>query len=144
MLPVGNREALALDFADQFLEIAQTAQKFFVGFSPAISAKAAKAIRQEVRGWALQRRMNNTLHDLARAYDPGLGELLQCLLQVGAVAHAPSNRPEAHVVGAAQVQALARPQAQVGTLGTARSASYPGPLCALAIDVWAGWLRRAV
>ena len=39
--------------------------KFFVSFSPAISAKAAKAIRQEVRGWALQRRTGMTLHELA-------------------------------------------------------------------------------
>ena len=44
--------------------------KFFVTFSPAISAKAAKAIRQEVRGWALQRRTAVTLHDLAEAYNP--------------------------------------------------------------------------
>ena len=43
--------------------------KFFVSFSPAISAKAAKAIRQEVRGWALQRRTGMTLHDLAQTYN---------------------------------------------------------------------------
>lgn len=46
--------------------------KFFVSFSPAISAKAAKAIRQEVRGWALQRRTNQSLHELSRAYDPAI------------------------------------------------------------------------
>lgn len=44
--------------------------KFFVGFSPAISAKAAKAIRQEVRSWALQRRTGMTLHEIAEAYNP--------------------------------------------------------------------------
>ena len=43
--------------------------KFFVNCSPAISAKAAKAIRQEVRGWALQRRTGMTLHDLAQTYN---------------------------------------------------------------------------
>ena len=46
--------------------------KFFVGFSPAISNKSAKAIRQTVRGWALQRRTNQSLHELARAYDPAI------------------------------------------------------------------------
>ena len=46
--------------------------KFFVGFSPAISNKAAKAIRQTVRGWALQRRTNQSLHELAQAYDPAI------------------------------------------------------------------------
>ena len=46
--------------------------KFFVGFSPAISAKVAKAIRQEVRSWALQRRTGMALHDLAEAYNPAI------------------------------------------------------------------------
>ena len=121
--------------------------KFFVSFSPAISGKAAKAIRQTVRGWALQRRTNQSLYELAQAYDPairGWGELLRCLPQVGAVTDAAANRPEAGLVGAAQAQALARPQAQSGPPGAARRASRSKPLCALALDVWAGWLRGAV
>ena len=43
-----------------------------MSFSPAISAKAAKAIRQEVRGWALQRRTGMTLHELAETYNPAI------------------------------------------------------------------------
>jgi len=40
--------------------------KFFVSFTPAISNKAAKAIRQKVRSWNWQLRPGDTLEDLAR------------------------------------------------------------------------------
>ena len=41
----------------------------FTGFVPAISNKAAKALRQEVRGWGLQRRSDKNLDDLARMFN---------------------------------------------------------------------------
>jgi RNA-directed DNA polymerase len=44
--------------------------KFFVGFTPAISDDAAKAKRQEIRGWKLHRRSDKTLGDLARQINP--------------------------------------------------------------------------
>ena len=45
--------------------------KFFVSFLPAISNKAAKAIRQTIRGWKLAATRNNqSLEDLARLTDP--------------------------------------------------------------------------
>lgn len=40
--------------------------KFFVNFSPAMSNKAAKAIRKKVRSWSWQLRPGDTLEDLAR------------------------------------------------------------------------------
>ena len=40
--------------------------KFFVNFSPAISNKAAKAIRREIWSWKLPLRSDQTLEDLAR------------------------------------------------------------------------------
>lgn len=43
--------------------------KYFVNFSPAVSNKAAKAIRQEVRRWKLPRRSDKTLDDLARMFN---------------------------------------------------------------------------
>ena len=43
--------------------------KYFINFSPAISKKAAKAIRQEVRGWRLQLRSDKDLDDLARMFN---------------------------------------------------------------------------
>lgn len=45
--------------------------KFFVSFLPAISNKAAKAVRQTIRGWRLASSRNNqTLEDLAKLTDP--------------------------------------------------------------------------
>lgn len=43
--------------------------KAFINFSPAISNKAAKRIRQEVRGWKLHLRSDRTLEDLGRMFN---------------------------------------------------------------------------
>lgn len=43
--------------------------KHFMNFSPAVSNKAAKAIRQEVRSWKLHLRSDKTLEDLARMFN---------------------------------------------------------------------------
>ena len=43
--------------------------KYFVNFSPAISGKAVKRIRQEVRGWKLHLRSDKELEDLARMFN---------------------------------------------------------------------------
>lgn len=42
----------------------------FVGFSPAVSNKAVKAIRQTIRSWNLTRRTRESLEDFARMYNP--------------------------------------------------------------------------
>jgi RNA-directed DNA polymerase len=51
--------------------------KYFVSFLPAISDKAAKAIREEIRGWKLQLRSDKTLDDLARMFNPILRGWMQ-------------------------------------------------------------------
>lgn len=43
--------------------------KHFINFSPAISNKAAKAIRQEVRSWKLNLRSDKSLEDLSRMFN---------------------------------------------------------------------------
>jgi len=43
--------------------------KYFINFSPAISNKAAKAIRQKSRGWNWSLRSDKELEDLARMYN---------------------------------------------------------------------------
>jgi RNA-directed DNA polymerase len=43
--------------------------KYFVGFIPAISQKAAKAIRVEIRSWKLQSRSDKQIDDLARMFN---------------------------------------------------------------------------
>ena len=44
--------------------------KLFVSFTPAISPRAAKKIRQQVRRWRLHFRVSRSLEDLARAVNP--------------------------------------------------------------------------
>jgi hypothetical protein len=44
--------------------------KRFTGFLPAIATKAKKAIRQEVVGWKLQRRVGLQIEDIAKEYNP--------------------------------------------------------------------------
>ena len=46
--------------------------KYFINFSPAISNKAAKEIRQDMRQWALHLSSDKTLDDLARMINPVL------------------------------------------------------------------------
>ena len=43
--------------------------KYFVSFLPAVSGKAAKSIRGEVRSWKLHRRSDKELEDLARMFN---------------------------------------------------------------------------
>lgn len=44
--------------------------KYFVSFLPAVSDKAAKKIRTEIKGWKLHLRSHKTLTDLARMFNP--------------------------------------------------------------------------
>lgn len=45
-------------------------KRFFVGFLPAVSNEAAKAMRQTIRSWELHLRSGTTLNDLAREINP--------------------------------------------------------------------------
>jgi RNA-directed DNA polymerase len=44
--------------------------KHFINFSPAISAKAAQAIRTEIRSWKLPQRSDKAIEDLSRMFNP--------------------------------------------------------------------------
>jgi RNA-directed DNA polymerase len=46
--------------------------KYFIGFTPAISRKAEKAIGDEIRGWRLHAKSEKTLEDLSRILNPRL------------------------------------------------------------------------
>jgi len=54
----------------------------FVGFNPAVSNKAMKAMRETIRSWNLTRRTNETIEDFAKMYNPinGMDKLLWKLL----------------------------------------------------------------
>jgi RNA-directed DNA polymerase len=44
--------------------------KFFINFSPAVSDKAVKAIRVEIRSWDLHLRSDKQIEDLSRMFNP--------------------------------------------------------------------------
>ena len=44
--------------------------KFFLNFSPAVSNKAAKAIRDQFRSWKLPQRSDKAIDDLSRMFNP--------------------------------------------------------------------------
>lgn len=46
--------------------------KLFIGFNPAVSSKALKAMSIKMRGWCLHRRVGHTLESLAEAINPVL------------------------------------------------------------------------
>jgi RNA-directed DNA polymerase len=51
--------------------------KYFINFSPAVSDKAGKAIRAEIRSWKLHLRSDKSLEDLARMFNPIIRGWLQ-------------------------------------------------------------------
>lgn len=69
-----NYEHVAFDFLGYTFQPRRAKNrwgKFFVGFLPAMSTKAAKAIRQTIREWRLASTRNNQrLEDLARVVNP--------------------------------------------------------------------------
>ena len=44
--------------------------KVFTNFSPAVSTKAAKSMRANIRNWRLRQRSHQSLEDLSRLYNP--------------------------------------------------------------------------
>ena len=44
--------------------------EYFIGFLPAVSDKAAKRIRQEMRSWSIDRRSDRSIEELSRKYNP--------------------------------------------------------------------------
>lgn len=51
--------------------------KYFVGFSPAISDQASKAIRDEIRSWTLHLSNAQAIEDLSRMFNPKIRGWLQ-------------------------------------------------------------------
>ena len=50
---------------------------YFISFSPAISDKAGKAIREEIRSWKLHLRSDQAIEDLSRMFNPIIRGWLQ-------------------------------------------------------------------
>jgi len=44
--------------------------RYFVNFSPAVSNKAAKSIRETIRSWRIHKRSDKSIYDLSRIFNP--------------------------------------------------------------------------
>ncbi len=51
--------------------------KYFINFTPAVSDKAARAIRARIRGWKLHLRSDKSIDDLSRMFNPIIRGWLQ-------------------------------------------------------------------
>lgn len=68
----GNYENITFDFLGYTFKPRHVKcgnKEGFTGFLPAISDKAKKAIRQEVRSWKIQRKVNKNIKDIANMYN---------------------------------------------------------------------------
>jgi RNA-directed DNA polymerase len=70
----GNSEHTNFDFLGFTFRgrLVRGPRGFFVSFSPAMSAKAKKAVGQEIRSWHLKRRSGSDLADIAEDINPGM------------------------------------------------------------------------
>jgi hypothetical protein len=81
----------------------------FIGFNPAMSTKATKAVSQKIRAWHLNRRSDTDLSDLARRSTPRseAGSAITGVLPLQAVSHRTAHRPASGPMGHAEIQATA-------------------------------------
>jgi len=105
--------------------------KFFVSFLPAISAKAAKKIRQTIRDWRMASTRNKQrLEDLARA-----------ILPLEVYSGAPAFQRGPRSMGATEVQAVQTPRKRVDALAGAHRAEGPQVVCLVGTRREAGGRR---
>ena len=117
--------------------------KYFINFSPAVSDKAVKSIREEIRSWNLHLRSDKSIEDLSRMFNPviwGLASILRAVLPLGALPADASTGSIIGPMGLSEVQKAARTPAQGDTLGGADFPARPEVVGALA-DGCAAWLH---
>ena len=52
--------------------------KFFINFTPGVSRKAAKAMRQTIRGWRLHLKPDKSIEDISRMFNPVIQGWINC------------------------------------------------------------------
>ena len=117
--------------------------KFFINFSPAVSDKAVKAIRAEIRSWNLHLRSDKSIEDLSRMFNPIIRGWLQYYGRFYRSALYPPMRQLDRSLARwarAEIQEAARPFAQGDTLGRAYLETRSEVVGALA-DGSAAWLH---
>src|SRR5206468_6001306 len=84
--------------------------KFFINFSPAVSNKAAKAIRDTFRSWKLPQRSDKAIDDLSRMFNPIIRGWIQYYgryYQLGALSDDARTGPRSGPVGQEEIQEAA-------------------------------------
>ena len=69
----GDEETTSFDFLGYTFRPRRSKNrngKFFVNFTPGVSQKACKAMKETTRSWKLRMRSDKTLQDLAKMYNP--------------------------------------------------------------------------
>jgi len=100
--------------------------KYFINFSPAISGKAGKPVRDEIRSWDLHLRSDKAIED------PGLAAILRAVLSPGHVPLHASTGSLAGPLGVSEIPEAARSFAQGNALDCAHFAAGFEAVCALA------------
>jgi RNA-directed DNA polymerase len=95
--------------------------KFFINFSPAVSDKAVKAIRAEIRSWNLHLRSDKSIEDLSRMFNPIIRGWLQYYGRFyrSALSADASTGSIIGPLGRSEIQEAAQAFAQGDTLGRA-------------------------
>ena len=107
-------------------------EKYFINFSPAISDRAVKAIRAEIRSWKLHLRSDKSIEDLSRMFNPKIRGWLQYYGRYYRSALYPPGLSES------EIQEAARPSAPGDALGCADFSAGPKAVCSLAVGRTAG------
>jgi hypothetical protein len=102
--------------------------KYFINFSPAVSDKAVKAIRAEIRGWNLHLRSDKSIEDLSRMrlrtcrVQPDhsrVAPVLRAVLPVGTLSADAATGSIIGPMGQSEIQEAAQTFAQGDALGRA-------------------------
>ncbi len=95
--------------------------KHFINFSPAVSDKAVKAIRAEIRGWNLHLRSDKSNRGSVADVQPDhprVASVLRAVLPVGALSADASIGSITGPLGSPEIQEAARPFAQGRHIGS--------------------------
>src|SRR5208337_5013209 len=135
----GKHEHVKFDFLGYTFQTRRAKNRwgrYFISFLPAISTKAAKAIRQTIRAWRMASTRNNQrLEGPGSSHQPsgaGLDELLRALLSLEVCSGASSSQRGSRSMGATEVQAVQAPGTRIHALAGVHCAAGPQSVCPVA------------
>ena len=136
----GKHEHVKFDFLSYTFQPRRAKNRwgrYFISFLPAISTKAARAIRQTIRAWRMASTRNNQrLEDLARLTNPVVRGWMnyygRYYISLEVCSGAPPSQRGSRSMGATEVQAVQAPRTRINALAGVHSAAGPQPVCPVA------------